>query len=75
MQPNDAINPQKQEGIVYKIPCECGKVYIIGEMGRCMYEQIKGQCRDIWLLQTKLQPFLNIPKSLGIICSGMRLSL
>ena len=74
MPPNDAINPQKQEGVVFKIPCECGKVYI-GEMGRCMYEQIKEQYRDIWLLQTKLQPFLNMPKSLGIICSGTRLSL
>ena len=56
MQPNDAINPQKQEGVVFKIPCECGKVYI-GEMGRCMYEQIKEHDRDIWLSQTQTSAF------------------
>ena len=29
-----------KNGVVYKIPCECGEVYI-GETGRSMHEQIK----------------------------------
>ena len=40
------MDPQKQGGVVYKIPFECGKVYI-GEMGRCMHERIKEHNRDI----------------------------
>ena len=24
----DAVEPTKQDGVVYKIPCECGEVYI-----------------------------------------------
>ena len=28
----DALEPTKQNGVVYKIPCDCGKVYI-GEQG------------------------------------------
>ena len=36
----DALEPSKQNGVVYKIPCECGKVYI-GETGRLMRERIK----------------------------------
>ena len=27
-QPKDAVEPTKQDGVVYKIPCECGEVYI-----------------------------------------------
>ena len=42
----DALQPNKQDGVVYKIPCECGKVYI-GETGRAMQERIKEHDRDI----------------------------
>ena len=35
VRPKDAVEPTKQEGVVYRIPCECGKVYI-GESGRPM---------------------------------------
>ena len=35
VRPKDALEPGKQEGVVYRIPCECGKVYI-GETGRAM---------------------------------------
>ena len=28
VRPKDALEPTKQDGVVYKIPCECGKVYI-----------------------------------------------
>ena len=24
--PKDPVDPRKQDGVVYKIPCECGKV-------------------------------------------------
>ena len=31
--PKHPVDPTKQDGVVYKIPCECGKVYT-GETGR-----------------------------------------
>ena len=37
VRPKDAVNPAKQDGVVYRIPCECGKVYI-GETGRPMQD-------------------------------------
>ena len=44
----DNVDPRKQDGIVYKIPCEYGKV-CIGETGRCMFDRIKEHGRDIRL--------------------------
>ena len=44
--PKDPVDPRKQGGEVFKIPCECGKVYT-GKTGRCMHERIKEQNRDI----------------------------
>ena len=35
VRPKDAVDLAKQDGVVYRIPCECGKVYI-GETGRPM---------------------------------------
>ena len=52
MRPKDTVDPAKQDGVVYKIPCECGKVYI-GETGRSMHERIKEHDRDIRLAQTQ----------------------
>ena len=46
VRPKDALEPTKQDGVVYKIPCECGKVYI-GETGRAMQDRIKEHDRDI----------------------------
>ena len=40
VRPKDALEPTKQNGVVHKIPCECGKGYI-GETGRSMRERIK----------------------------------
>ena len=28
VRPKDAVEPTKQDGVVYKIPCECGEVYL-----------------------------------------------
>ncbi|XP_066026269.1 uncharacterized protein [Pocillopora verrucosa] len=50
--PKDAVDPAKQDGVVYRIPCECGKVYI-GETGRPMQDRIKAYDRDIRLSGTK----------------------
>ena len=78
MQPKDVVDPQKQDGVEYKIPCECGKLYI-GKMGRCMHEQIKEHDVEnmAWNHQLKLLRFLrkNANKVGVIVCSGMRLSL
>ena len=46
VRPKDAVDPAKQDGVVYRIPCECGKVYI-GETGRPMQDRIKEHDRDI----------------------------
>ena len=52
VRPKDTVDPAKQDGVVYKIPCECGKVYI-GETGRSMHERIKEHDRDIRLARTQ----------------------
>ena len=46
------VDPRTQDRLVYKIPCQCGKVYI-GVTGRCMHERIKKHNRDIQLSQTQ----------------------
>ena len=38
VRPKDTVDPAKQHGVVYRIPCECGKDYI-GETGRSMQEK------------------------------------
>jgi len=53
VRPKDTVNPAKQDGVVYRIPCECGKVYI-GETGRSMQERIKEHDRDIQLARTQI---------------------
>ena len=52
MRPKDALEPTKQDGVVYKIPCECCKVDI-GETGIAMQERIKEHDRDIRLARTQ----------------------
>ena len=42
------IRPKKQDGVVYRIPYECGEVYI-GDTGRPMQDRIKEHDRDIRL--------------------------
>ena len=52
VRPKDAVEPTKQDGLVYRIPCECSKVYI-GETGRPMQDRIKEYERDIRLARTQ----------------------
>ena len=52
VRPKDAVDPAKQDGVVYKIPCECGKVYI-GQTRRLMQDRIKEHNRDIRLARTE----------------------
>ena len=52
VRPKDTVDPIKQDGVVYRIPCECGKVYI-GETGRSMHERIKEHDRVIRLSGTE----------------------
>ena len=51
VQPKDTVDPAKQDGVVHKISCECGEVYI-GETGRSMQERVKEHARDIRLART-----------------------
>ena len=46
------VDLAKQDGMVYRIPCEYSKVYI-GETGRSMQERIKEHNRDIRLASTQ----------------------
>ena len=52
VRPKDAVDPTKLDGVVYRIPCECGKVYI-GETGRPMQDRIKEHDRDIRFARTQ----------------------
>ncbi|KAL9972374.1 hypothetical protein ACROYT_G018660 [Oculina patagonica] len=52
VRPKDAVDSTKQDGVVYRIPCECGKVYI-GETGRPMQDRIKEHDRGIRLARTQ----------------------
>ena len=59
-----ALEPGKQEGVVYRIPCECGKVYI-GETGRAMQDRIKEHDRDIRLAHTQTSAVLEHANETG----------
>ena len=52
VRPKDTVDPAKQDGVVYRIPCEGGKVFI-GETVRSMHERIKEHGRDIRLARTQ----------------------
>ena len=52
MRPKDAVDLAKQDGVVYRIPCEYGEVYI-GQTGRPMQDRIKEHDRDIRLARTE----------------------
>ena len=71
VRPKDAVDPAKQDGVVYKIPCECGKVYI-GEAGRPMHDRIKEHDRDIRLARTRPLPFQSMPTTQDTSHSGWK---
>ena len=52
MRPKDAPEQTKEDDVVYKIPCECGKVYI-EETERTMQEGLKEHDRDIRFARTQ----------------------
>ena len=52
VRPKDVVEPTKQDGVVYRIPCECSEVYI-GETGRPMQDRMKEHERDIRLARTQ----------------------
>ena len=60
VRPKDALDPTKQDGVIYKIPCECGKVYI-GETGRAMQERIKVHDRHMRLAHTQTSETGHLP--------------
>ena len=64
MRPKDTLEPTKQDGVVHKIPCECGKVYI-GETGRAMQDRIKEHNRDIRLARTQTSAVLEHANETG----------
>ena len=53
VRPKDTVDPDKQDGVVYRILCKCGKVYI-GGTGRPMQGRIKEHDRDIRLARTEI---------------------
>ena len=57
----DALNPAKQDGVVYSIRCVCGSVYI-GGTGRSMQKRIKEHERDIRLAKTQTYAFSELPQ-------------
>ena len=72
VRPKDTVEPAKQDGVVYRIPCECGKVYI-GETGRSMHERIKDHDRDIRLARTQTSAVsLSTPTRPAITRCGTR---
>ena len=52
VRPKDALEPTKQNGVIYKIPCECSKIYI-SEKERSMQERIKEHDIDIKFAHTQ----------------------
>ena len=74
VRPKDTLEPTKQDGVVCKIPCYCGKVYI-GETGRAMQERIKEHDRDIRLGRTQTTAVLEHAKETGHLPIWKELSL
>ena len=57
VRPKDAVDPAKQDGVVYRIPCECGKV-CIRETRSPMQDRIKEHDRDIRFARTETSAVL-----------------
>lgn len=70
--PKDTVDQAKRDGVVYRIPCECG---YIGGTGRPMLDRIKEHDRDIRLARTQTSAVLNTPTRLANIRFGTTSSL
>ena len=74
MQAKDTVDPAKKDGLVNRIPCECGEVYI-GETGRPLQNRIKEHDRDIQLACTQTSAVSEHAHKVGPIRFGTRSSL
>ena len=71
VRPKDIVDPAKQDGVAFRIPCDCGKVYI-GETGRSMQERIKEHEGIYDSPVPRPLPFLSTPARPVIIRFGTR---
>ena len=67
----DPADAKKPDGLVYRTPYECGKVYI-RETGRPMQERIKDHNRDIRLVRTESSAVLEHANETGHIRCGRK---
>ena len=74
VRPKDALEPTKQDGVVYKISCEFGKVYI-GETGTAMQDRIKEHGRDIRLARTQTSAVSEHASETGHLLTWKEISL
>ena len=71
VRPKDAVDPAKQDGVVYKIPCECGKVYI-GKTGRPMQTEFKSTIETFDSPVPRPPPFESMPTTPDTSHSGTK---
>ena len=64
-------DPAKQDEVVYKVPCECSKIYI-GEWEDLCMNGLKNTIETYGLLEPNPPPFQNTAMRRGTIRSGMR---
>ena len=71
VRPKDPVDPRKQDGVVYKIPCECGKAYI-GETGSWLHwmNRLRSTIGIYGFHELKLRPYLNTPIRPGLSALG-----
>ena len=70
VRPKDPVDPRKQDGVVCKILCECGKVYWPNRKVRA-----RSTIGIYGFHELRLRPFLNTQIRPVIIRSGTKLSL
>ena len=78
VRPKDTVEPIKQDGVVYRIPCECSKVYIVetgrptgGRGGLCKIES-KNMSETSDLPVPRLPPFQNTLTTPDTTCFGTK---
>ena len=72
VRPKDTVDPAKQDGVVYRIPCECGKVYV-GETGTDLCMRKSKNTTGIYDSPVlRPPPFLSTPTRPAITRFGTR---